>query len=83
LSLWFWSIGLTSGCGNPYRSRLSHRTVPHPTTSQEQSVWLKVTSPISNIVRVVLNFLTAHDDDGERLVSTNIVGVAALKNLVR
>jgi hypothetical protein len=31
LLLWFWSIGLTSGCGDPYRSRLSHRTVPHPT----------------------------------------------------
>src|SRR3954466_1961854 len=30
LSLWFWSIGLTSGCGDLYRSRLSHRTVPHP-----------------------------------------------------
>jgi len=42
-----------------------------------------VTSPISNIVRAVLNFLTTHDDDGERLVSTNIVGVAALKSLVR
>src|SRR4051812_35323981 len=30
LSLCFWSIGLTSGCGDLYRSRLSHRTVPHP-----------------------------------------------------
>jgi len=24
-------MGLTSGCGGIYRTRLSHRTVPHPT----------------------------------------------------
>jgi len=42
-----------------------------------------VTSPISNIVRAVLNFLIAHDNHGKRLASTNIVGVAALKSLVR
>ena len=30
LKLWLWSIDLTSGCGDLYRSRLSHRTVPHP-----------------------------------------------------
>jgi hypothetical protein len=42
-----------------------------------------VTSPISNIVRAVLAALIAHDDDGERLASTSIVGVAALKGLVR
>jgi phosphoglycerate dehydrogenase-like enzyme len=26
-------MALTSGCGDLYRSQLSHRTVPHPTTS--------------------------------------------------
>jgi DNA invertase Pin-like site-specific DNA recombinase len=26
---------LTSGCGDLYRSRLSHRTVPHPTGADD------------------------------------------------
>src|SRR5829696_3067882 len=30
-SLRIWSMGLISGCGDLYRSRLSHRTGPHPT----------------------------------------------------
>ena len=30
LSLRLWSMGSISGCGDLYRSRLSHRTVPHP-----------------------------------------------------
>jgi hypothetical protein len=29
-------MALTSGCGDLYRSRLSHRTVPHPNRGQDE-----------------------------------------------
>jgi hypothetical protein len=33
-------MALTSGCGDLYRSRLSHRTVPHPTAERIRSLRL-------------------------------------------
>jgi hypothetical protein len=36
-------MDLTSGCGDIYRSQLSHRTVPHPTSliRGRLSIWPK------------------------------------------
>src|SRR3954468_23853636 len=63
-------MALTSGCGDLYRSRLSHRTVPHPSANENTNgllrQYLPKGSPLAGLDQSELDLVAASLNDRPR-----------------